>query len=106
MAQGYGTVYQMRPKPGAEPQLVAQLEEWERERKPKVPGAIGGYLFKPDNRPGQLIGAAIFRDRESYRANADDPEQDAWYRRLRGHLEADPEWDDGIILGGFSEGRL
>ena len=104
MAQGYGTVYHMRPKPGAEPHVVALLEEWERERKPKVQGAIGGYLFKPDNRPGQLIGVAIFRDHESYRANADDPEQDAWYRRLREHLEADPEWDDGIILGGFSDG--
>ena len=104
MADGYGTIYRMRPKPGAEPQLVALLEEWERERKPNAPGAIGGYLFKPDGRPDELIGVAVFRDRESYRANASDPAQDAWYRRLREHLEADPEWDDGVILGGFSEG--
>ena len=104
MADGYGTIYRMRPKPGAEPQLVALLEEWERERKPNARGAIGGYLFKPDGRPDELIGVAVFRDRESYRANASDPAQDAWYRRLREHLEADPEWDDGVILGGFSEG--
>jgi len=51
-----------------------------------------------------LIGVAIFRDRESYRANADDPDQDAWYKRLCALLEADPEWEDGVILGGFSEG--
>jgi quinol monooxygenase YgiN len=104
VAQGYGTIYRMRPKPGAEPQLVALLEEWERERKPKVRGAIGGYLFKPDGRPGELIGVAVFRDQESYRANADDPAQNAWYQRLREHLEADPEWDDGVVLSGFSEG--
>lgn len=104
MAKGYGTIYRMRPKAGAEPQVAALLDEWERDRKPKVPGAVGGYLFRPDNRPGELIGVAIFRDRQSYVANADDPEQDAWYRRLREHLEADPEWEDGIILGGFSEG--
>ena len=83
---------------------MALLEEWERERKPNARGAIGGYIFKPDGRPDELIGVAVFRDRESYRANASDPAQDAWYRRLREHLEADPEWDDGVILGGFSEG--
>ena len=104
MAEGYGTIYRMRPKRGAEPQLVALLEEWERERKPNALGAVGGYIFKPDGRPDELIGVAVFRDRESYRANASDPAQDAWYRRLREHLEADPEWDDGVILGGFSEG--
>ena len=106
MADGYGTIYRMRPKPGAEPQLVALLEEWERERKPNARGAIGGYIFKPDGRPDELIGVAVFRDRESYRANGSDPAQDAWYQRLREHLEADPEWDDGVILGGFSEGIL
>jgi quinol monooxygenase YgiN len=104
VADGYGTIYRMRIKPGAEAELVALLEEWERERKPKVPGAIGGYLFKPDNRAGELVGVAVFRDQESFRANASDPGQDAWYRRLRGHLDADPEWEDGVILGGFSEG--
>ena len=104
MAEGYGTMYRMRPKPGAEPQVTALLEEWERERKPKVRGAIGGYVFRPDNAPDQLVGVAIFRDRESYRANAADPDQDAWYQRLRALLEADPEWEDGVILGGFSDG--
>jgi hypothetical protein len=104
VAQGYGTIYRMRPKPGAEPQVVALLEEWERDHKPKVRGAVGGYLFKPDKQSGELIGVAIFRDRESYTGNANNPEQDAWYRRLREHLQADPEWEDGTILGGFSEG--
>jgi len=77
VADGYGTIYRMRPKPGAEPQLVALLEEWERERKPNARGAIGGYLFKPDGRPDELIGVAVFRDRESYRANASDPAPEA-----------------------------
>ena len=104
MAEGYGTIYRMRPKPGAEPHLVALLEEWERERKPNALGAIGGYIFKPDGRPDELIGVAVFRDRESYRENGSDPAQDAWYQRLREHLESDPEWDDGVILGGFSDG--
>jgi hypothetical protein len=76
------------------------MDEWDRERKPKVRGAIGGYLFKPDKRSGELIGVAVFRDRQSYQANAQDPEQDRWYRRFREHLTADPEWEDGEILAG------
>jgi hypothetical protein len=94
----------MRPKAGAEAQVVALLEAWERDRKPKVRGAVGGYVFKSESRPGELIGVAIFRDQESYRANGEDPDQDAWYTQLRDQLEADPEWEDGVILGGFSEG--
>ena len=49
-------------------------------------------------RPDELILVAVFRDRESYRANADDPEQDKWYRQLREHLQADPEWTDGEVV--------
>ena len=104
MPEGYGTVFRMRIKPGAEQQIVALLQEWERERKPKVRGALGGYLFKPDSRSNELIGVAVFRDREAYRANAGDPEQDAWYRRLREQLVADPEWEDGTILSGVEGG--
>ncbi len=70
---------------------------------PKVQGASGGYLFKPDNRLGELVGWPSSATR-SPTGECRRHEQDAWYRRLREHLEADPEWEDGIILGGFSEG--
>ena len=33
-------------------------------------------------------------------ANADDPERDRWYGRLRPLLPADPEWEDGEHLAG------
>ena len=104
MAEGYGTIFRMRVKPGAEQQVLRLMEEWERDRKPKIRGALGSYLFRPDNRSGELIGVAVFRDQQSYRANGNDPDQDAWYRRLREQLEADPEWEDGVYLGGFAEG--
>ncbi|MBI4493776.1 MAG: hypothetical protein HY690_13370 [Chloroflexi bacterium] len=90
----------MRPKPGRERELVTLWEEWEQTRAPKVKGALGGYLMRPANRPGELIGVAIFSDRASYEANANDPEQDKWYRRMRDHLEADPIWEDGEYLAG------
>src|ERR671932_2434939 len=99
MADGYGTIFRMRIKPGAEQQVLSLMEEWERDRKPKIRGALGSYLFRPDNRPNELIGVAVFRDQQSYRANGNDPEQDAWYRRLAGPLESDPQGGGGGVLG-------
>ena len=56
--------------------------------------------MKPDRKPGELIGVAVFEDRATYRANADDPEQDAWFRRVRELLESDPDWEDGDYVSG------
>ena len=96
----YGTVFRMKVSRGQEQKVAQIFEEWDRERKPNVPGALGGFLLKPDNKSGELIGVAIFQDKAAYMANADDPEQDRWYRRLRELLQADPEWQDGEYLAG------
>ncbi len=92
----YGTVYRVQPKPGKEQDVIRMMEEWDRERRPKVKGVIGEYLYKLDK--GGMIGAVMFESKEAYFANAEDPEQDRWYRRFRELLEADPEWNDGEIV--------
>lgn len=97
----FGTVARLRPKAGQEQAVLGIMREWERERKPKVKGAIASYLYKSENNPGQLILAVVFQDRETYFANAEDPEQDRWYRRFRELLEADPDWEDGEIIASF-----
>jgi quinol monooxygenase YgiN len=94
----YGTVAQMRVKSGHEGQLQEMNEKFEHERSRQVPGFMATYVFKTDRDPNHFVLVAVFRDRESYRANADDPEQDRWFRQLRQHLEADPEWTDGEIV--------
>ncbi len=94
----FGTVFRMRPKPGQEQAVVELFQSWERERRPKVAGVVGGYLLKPRTSSGELIGVAVFDSEENYRKNASDPEQDRWYQRLRALLEADPEWNDGDVI--------
>ena len=96
----YGSIFRMKVKPGQEQRVVEALEEWERERKPKVKGVVASFLMKPDKQSGDLIGVAVFQDKVSYVANADSPEQDRWYRKLRELLEADPQWEDGEYLQG------
>jgi quinol monooxygenase YgiN len=88
----------MRVKPDHEQQLQAMSDEWSRTRGRQVDGFVASYVLRPDQQPGEAILIAIFRDRGSYRANAADPEQDRWYRTMREHLEADPDWTDGEFI--------
>ena len=74
------------------------LKEWTTDRKPKVRGALDGYVLKMDAEPRDWILVALFEDKESYFDNAGDPEQDAWFRRFMEHLEEEPQWHDGEVL--------
>lgn len=94
----YGTVARVRVKPGQEKALLALMDEWWRARRPKVKGAITGYLYKLDKNPNEMIMAVVFQDKKTYHDNANDPEQDKWYRRFRELLQADPIWEDGEIV--------
>jgi quinol monooxygenase YgiN len=95
----FGTVARIQVKPGQVDAVVRHWETWNRERRPQVAGAVAGYLFKLEGKPNELIGVAVFTDRESYFASAKDPAQDRWYRGLRALLVVDPEWNDGEIVG-------
>ena len=94
----FGSMFRMRPKAGEEQAVEKVFRRWADERRPKVAGAVASYVLKPRNRPGELLGMAVFDTEENYIKNANDPEQDRWYRELRSHLEADPEWNDGDII--------
>lgn len=91
----YGTVARMRIKPGTEDAVLELLNEGDAKR---IDGFVTQYCYRLDNHPNELILVVVFRDKRSYFANADDPETDAWFKRLRANLEADPEWFDGEIL--------
>jgi len=94
----YGTVARMRIKPGHEQALMNMQNEWNETRGPAAKGAVAAYVFKSDRDAEEGTLVAIFRDRESYFANAQDPAQDAWYQEMRSHLQADPEWVDGEVI--------
>ena len=94
----YGTVFQIKVKPGQEQKIVEVFEEWGREREPKTQGSVVTLLLKPDNKSGEFVGVAVFKDKETYTTNANDPEQDNWYRKMRELIQADPVWNDGEFL--------
>ena len=94
----YGTVANIRVKAGQEQALIAEMERWSKERAPKVKGVVGGYIFRLDKDPQDMILVAVFQHKETYVANASDPEQDQWFRQFRAHMEADPQWNDGEVF--------
>lgn len=91
----FGTLFQMRPKAGMRDAIIAHIVEGELQGRETPEGYVAGYVI--DGQGGTLWGLAVFDDEATYRATADDPEQDRWYQQLREMLEADPEWHDGAI---------
>ena len=91
----FGTVARMRVKPG-------KLEELKMLMAQDEPRDVDGYLYsvayRSSSDPQEVWMAAVFRDRESYVANAEAPSQSEMYARMRALLESDPEWHDGDVL--------
>ena len=94
----FGTIFTVRPKPGQENAVVGHFEKWARERGSKAKGALASYLYRNVQNPAELMCAVVYDSRDSYFANANDPEQDRWYRELVALLEAEPRFSDGELL--------
>jgi quinol monooxygenase YgiN len=93
----FGTVARMTVRPGKESEFLAIGEQWTRERGEGT-GQVAEYVFRVEGHEREFLVVGIFRDQEAYRRNANDPETDRWYRRMRATLAIDPEWIDGEIV--------
>jgi antibiotic biosynthesis monooxygenase (ABM) superfamily enzyme len=94
----FGTMYKMHLKPGQEAKMKELEEAWNREMQPLAKGYISSYVIQSKTRPDEYLGMVIFDTEENYYKNAQSPEQDKWYRRMRDCLESDPEWNDGTLI--------
>jgi quinol monooxygenase YgiN len=91
----YGTIARMRLKAGSEARVRELMQEYETL---DVPGYVATTVYRMDKDPNEFYLAVVFEDAESYRANAQSPEQDARYRKMVELLEGEPEWHDGEIV--------
>lgn len=100
-ANVYGTIARLRAKAGAEHLIVAQMNALRTnnaEQSARMAGWLSSALHQSARDPRDLFLVVAFEDEAAYRANAALPTQHEWYIRLRGCLEADPEWFDGPVL--------
>ena len=90
----FGTIGHAQLKSGSESQLTALMEEWTRTLRPKIPGSVLQLSGTPNGRPGDVVFIALMSDEAAYRALANDPDQDAWYRRFMEIVEGEVQWED------------
>jgi heme-degrading monooxygenase HmoA len=76
------TVSTYRAKAGEEDAIIALHEDWQRNIQPRVKGYLSGELLRKAEAPREFISIMRFESQESARALTNDPEQDAWYRRV------------------------
>jgi quinol monooxygenase YgiN len=90
----FGTIGRLKVKPGKIDELKAAFASEERD----IDGSIAFYVYEVEGKENELILAVVFRDKDSYMKNADDPAQDDQYRKLVDLLEEPPTWEDGEII--------
>lgn len=96
----YGTLARMRLKQGAEEDFRQLMDEMSADGEANMRGWVSTSVYRADSDPREVWIAVAFRDREAYHANAQSPEQDERYQKMRALLDADPEWHDGEIIAG------
>ena len=93
----YGTIARFRIKPGTRDEFIRTMDSFGDQ---PIAGWMADYYFQMDRDPEEFFLVAIFRDKESYVANANSPEQHERYLQFRSFLVDDPEWHDGFIVSG------
>jgi quinol monooxygenase YgiN len=97
----YGTIARFRIKPGVKDDFVKAMDSF---GEAVIPGWVADYYFQMDNDADEFYLVAIFKDRETYLANADSVEQHERYLLFRSFLVNDPEWHDGFVLSATGPG--
>ena len=90
----YGTIAKLRIKPGME----SELERLSRDEQTEISGITFQYVYRMDDDPQNFFLVVGFESKESYRKNAESPEQHARYLTMISLLESEPEWHDGEIV--------
>ena len=98
----YGTIARFRLRKDVDKQEFKKgMDEFDSSN---IPGWIADYIFQSDADSDEYFLVAVFKDKDSYQANADDPKQHERYLIFRSFLDADPEWNDGAIVSATGPG--
>jgi hypothetical protein len=99
----YGTIARLRIKPGVKEDFIKAMDSFGGAF---IPGWVADYYFQMETDANEFYLVAIFKDKETYLANADSPEQHERYLVFRSFLESEPEWHDGFIRSATGPGAV
>jgi antibiotic biosynthesis monooxygenase (ABM) superfamily enzyme len=84
------TVSRFVAKAGEEDAVIALHESWQRNDQGKMQGYLSGELLRNIRAPQEFIAIMRFDNRAFAQALANDPQRNAWYRRLISLVENVP----------------
>lgn len=90
----YGTIMRAKIKSGRKDEYVKLLDTFVPSADDYGQGIHSIELAWEDKDPDRVVAVIHFRDRDSYRANAERPETNADYEKQREFFDGDPEWID------------
>jgi hypothetical protein len=97
MAQ-HVTFFRMKALPGKVDELTAMMSSMDDESQARERGWVGDVVGRRKDDPDEIWGCVTWDTSERYYANADSPEQNAEYEKMRALLASDPEWFDCDVL--------
>jgi len=56
--------------------------------------------MNPDDDDEDLIGVAVFENKDAHLANATNPDQHEYFVAIMEHLNSEPTWTDGEYVAG------
>ena len=92
------TFFRMKVLPGKAEELVKLMSSGEGEARLKAAGWTGNIVGRRKDNPDEVWVCVTWDTSERYYANAESPEQNADFERMRSLLAADPEWFDCDLL--------
>jgi hypothetical protein len=90
----FGTIGHARLTAGSDAAIEALQDDWVRTIRPTIPGRVLQLVGTAKDRPGETVFIALMQDEATYRGLADNPKQDAWYRRFSELVEGEVRWED------------
>jgi len=84
------TVSIYRAKAGEEDAVIALHEYWQRNQQARAQGYLSGELLRNTQFPREFVAIMRFENQAFARALANDPERNAWYKRLVSLVENVP----------------
>ena len=88
----YGSIFNLKIKSGHEKSLIHIFKKYENPE-----GGVAWFVMKPDEQK-DWIGVAVFKDKDSYVKNAENPAQHERFVEMMEHLDAEPTWTDGTYV--------
>ena len=88
-----------KAKPGRRQAIIEQMNKWDQEQKPRAKGFIRSIIYFSNDSPDVFAGVVRWDNTENYVANANRPEQDAWYQELMQNVDGEISWFDATLAG-------